>query len=245
MVGASREIEALSTRGRSNGKGSIANDLVRLQKSPASAGSPENVLIVMDGLEEFSLEPLQWVLENIVLMACCTITILGVMPWLNIPLFSKTWSDIWAMDIEDLLSATEKNMWKNDMKYQKVQELIDICRKFGVVPQLKREMGYPSREVVINQITSNRATLVVFDRHHDQKNIEYYSNHVPCNMVRMNEEGEMDLIKGRSHLDNYNSTPSESTTSIPPSPRLVISETWKKILKLATPERQRNKENKF
>ncbi|KAM7530987.1 hypothetical protein LguiB_034397 [Lonicera macranthoides] len=60
MVGASKEIEALSTRGTSNGKGSIANDLVRLQKSPASAGSPENVLIVMDGLEEFSLEPLQW-----------------------------------------------------------------------------------------------------------------------------------------------------------------------------------------
>lgn len=85
MVGASKEIEATSTRGRSNGKGSIANDLVRLQKSPASAGWPENVLIVMDGLEEFSLEPLQWVLENIALMACCTITILGVMPWLNIP----------------------------------------------------------------------------------------------------------------------------------------------------------------
>ncbi|KAM7525428.1 hypothetical protein LguiA_015330 [Lonicera macranthoides] len=144
MVGASKEIEALSTRGRSNGKGSIANDLVRLQKSPASAGSPENVLRVMDGLEEFSLEPLQWVLENIALIACCTIIIL---------------------------------------------------------------------------------------------------DHVPCNMVLMNEEGEMDLIKGQSHLHNYNSTPSESTTSIPPSPRLVISETWKKILKLATPERRCNKES--
>lgn len=84
--GASNEIEEMRGRSSSNGKGSsIANDLIRLQKSPKSIESPENVLIVMDGLEEFTVEPLKWVLENIALMACCTITILGVMPWLNIP----------------------------------------------------------------------------------------------------------------------------------------------------------------
>jgi len=223
-------------RGRSsNGKGSIANDLIRLQKSPGSADSPEQVLIVMDGLEEFSLEPFQWVLENIALVACCTITILGVMPWLNIPLSSKTWTDIWALDIEGLLSATEL---RNDVKYHTVQKLIDICLKYGVVPQIKRECGYPSREVVIKQITSNRATLVVFDRHHDNRDIEYYEEHVPCNMVRMNEEGDMELIKGRSHLDNGDSTPGGSTASMPPTPKLMIHETWKKMLKLTTPERR-------
>lgn len=64
----------------------IAQDLLMVGKSPDSFdGRPKQVVIVMDGLKEFSMEPLEWVLKNIALRACCTITLLGVMPFLNIP----------------------------------------------------------------------------------------------------------------------------------------------------------------
>lgn len=46
---------------------------------------PKHVVIVMDALKEFSVEPIEWVLKNISMKGCCTITLLGVSPWLNIP----------------------------------------------------------------------------------------------------------------------------------------------------------------
>ena len=46
---------------------------------------------------------------------------------------SKTWSDIWTMDLEDLSNILEKSEWKSDVKYQKVQRLIDVCQKYGVL----------------------------------------------------------------------------------------------------------------
>lgn len=44
----------------------------------------KHVVVVMDGMTEFTTEPLQWALDNVV-TADCTVTLLGVMPWLNIP----------------------------------------------------------------------------------------------------------------------------------------------------------------
>lgn len=44
----------------------------------------KHVVVVMDGMTEFTTEPLQWALDNVV-TAECTVTLLGVMPWLNIP----------------------------------------------------------------------------------------------------------------------------------------------------------------
>ncbi|KAL5099963.1 hypothetical protein RYX36_004290 [Vicia faba] len=50
--------------------------------------SPENtnkhVVVVMDGMTEFTTEPLQWALDNVVTVECA-VTLVGVMPWLNIP----------------------------------------------------------------------------------------------------------------------------------------------------------------
>ena len=63
---------------------SLAHDLIP-RDSPSSSESPRHVVVVMDGLKEFTMEPLEWVLQNIALEECCSITLLGVMPWLNIP----------------------------------------------------------------------------------------------------------------------------------------------------------------
>lgn len=46
---------------------------------------PKHVLIVMDALKEFSIEPLEWTLKNVALKSCSSVTIIGTMPWLNIP----------------------------------------------------------------------------------------------------------------------------------------------------------------
>ncbi|KAK4364632.1 hypothetical protein RND71_015990 [Anisodus tanguticus] len=96
-----------------------------------SSDVPKHVLIVMDALKEFSIEPLEWALKN-------------------------------------------------------------------VEPKIRTEMGHPLKLLVVDLITSLQATLVVFDRHHDKKNIEYYAEKVPYDMIVINEDGEMDMIKGRS-----------------------------------------------
>lgn len=44
----------------------------------------KHVVVVMDGMTEFTTEPLQWALDNVVTVECA-LTLVGVMPWLNIP----------------------------------------------------------------------------------------------------------------------------------------------------------------
>ncbi|CAK9173401.1 unnamed protein product [Ilex paraguariensis] len=148
---------------------------------------------------------------------------------------SKTWSDIWTKDLEDLLTTKEKIDWKGgDVKNQKFQKLVDLCRKYGVVPQLRTERGYPLRLVVVEQITTLHPTLIVFDRHHDRKDIEYYAEKVPCNMVILNDDGEVDMIKGRSHIDDVENTPGgeSSSSSWAQSPVvLMFTENLQKLLR--------------
>ena len=52
---------------------------------PNGSNPTKNIVIVMDGLIEFTPEVLEWVLQNIATRSGCVITLLGVMPWLNIP----------------------------------------------------------------------------------------------------------------------------------------------------------------
>lgn len=126
---------------------------------------PKRILVIMDGLKEFSVDLLEWALKNFTFGDCCSITLLDIMPWLNIPsklsilnnneiikiekhmiksdslsihqsvaivlcgaVSSKTRSDIWSMELEDLSSFQEKIEFKNDAKYQILQCLIDLCR---------------------------------------------------------------------------------------------------------------------
>ncbi|KAL0446369.1 UNVERIFIED_CONTAM: hypothetical protein Slati_1764800 [Sesamum latifolium] len=193
---------------------------------------PKRVLVVMDALKEFSVELLEWVLKNFSFGDSSSITLLGIMPWLNIPLSAKTWSDIWSMNLEDLSTFQEKSEFKNDPKYQKVQRLFELCQQYGVVPEIKTEMGHPLRLLVVEQISSLHATLVIFDRHHDRKHIEYYAEKIPCNMLVVNDNGEVDLIKKRKHSSSeVDETPvAETPASMESRPKLAISEQLKKRL---------------
>ncbi|KAL0326603.1 UNVERIFIED_CONTAM: hypothetical protein Sangu_1738300 [Sesamum angustifolium] len=213
-------------------KTALAEGVV-LEESPGSSDDPKRVLVVMDALKEFSVELLEWVLKNFSFGDSSSITLLGIMPWLNIPLSAKTWSDIWSMNLEDLSTFQEKNEFKNDPKYQKVQRLVELCQQYGVVPEIKTEMGHPLRLLVVEQISSLHATLVVFDRHHDRKHIEYYAEKIPCNMLVVNDNGEVDLIKKRKYSSSseVDETPvAESPASVEPRPKLAISEQLKKRL---------------
>ena len=51
------------------------------RESPSLLNSERNVVIVMDALKDFSREPLQWAIDNVI-RSGCNITFLGVMPWL-------------------------------------------------------------------------------------------------------------------------------------------------------------------
>lgn len=63
------------------------DDEIRVGKSPTASSATnivKHVVIVMDGLKDFTMEPLEWALNNI-LPTGSTVTLLGLMPWLNIP----------------------------------------------------------------------------------------------------------------------------------------------------------------
>ncbi|KAJ7943825.1 proline-rich receptor-like protein kinase PERK3 [Quillaja saponaria] len=209
-------------------KSSLADDL-RLHDSPGSGNGREHVVVVMDGMKEFTTETLEWTLENVV-TAGCTVTLLGVMPWLNIPLFSKTLHDVWMVEFKDVPPEKEKSNRRSDVKYLKVQAVMDLCEKHGVVLQKKVVMGYPSRWLVIEQISSLYATWVVFDRYH-RKNIKFYARKIPFNMVIMNDDREVDIIKSRVTIVNEENSPEETPNCSVPSPRLTISEHFKKLLR--------------
>ncbi|KAL4602114.1 hypothetical protein ACB092_10G029100 [Castanea dentata] len=127
----------------------------------------------MDGMQEFTTEPLEWALK-IVIEERCIVTLLVIMPWLNILLSSKTWLDVWMLELKDLLLIKEKRELRNDVKYEKLQAVVELCRNMGVVPQKEVVMGYPLRLLVVEQITGLHATWVVFDRHH-RKNRKFYA----------------------------------------------------------------------
>ncbi|KAG5592586.1 hypothetical protein H5410_043100 [Solanum commersonii] len=130
---------------------------------------PKHVVIVMNALKEFSIESLEWSLKNVALKSCCSVTIIGIMPWLNIPLSAKTWTDIWSVDFQELTMIRERSdQWRSTdySKYHKVQYLIDLCEKYGVEPKIRTEMGHPLKSLVVDLITTLQPTLVVFDRYY-------------------------------------------------------------------------------
>ncbi|KAF3449441.1 hypothetical protein FNV43_RR10169 [Rhamnella rubrinervis] len=168
-------------------------DDVQTQSLANSSGSTNHVVIVMDAMKEFSSEALEWALKNVIATGS-VITLLGVMPWLNIPLSIKTWLDVWSVELEELSFVREKSEWKNDVKYVRLQTVVDLCRNYGVLLEKKVVMGYPSRPLVVDKIASLHATWVVLDRH-QKKNSEFYAQKIKCSMVVVNEEGEIDFIR--------------------------------------------------
>ncbi|XP_002527799.4 uncharacterized protein LOC8262531 isoform X1 [Ricinus communis] len=210
----------------SSSQKSLKDSLIH-QESPSSSNKTPHVVIVMDALREFSIEPLMWALENIT-AAGYTVTLLGFMPWLNIPLSSKT-PEVWGVEFEELsmVQATSESMI--DPKYLKLQAVVDHCKRFGVKLQKEVVMGFPLRLMVAEKISSLHATWVIFDRH-QKKDREFFAKRIPCNMVVMNENGEADMIRGQPMIDNGEFTPGESPASLIPTPQLVISDGLKEIL---------------
>ncbi|KAM7491076.1 hypothetical protein LguiA_033997 [Lonicera macranthoides] len=167
-----------------------------------------HVLIVMDALKEFSIEPLECFLSNNPFNDSCTITLLGVRPWVNIPINSNTLSNtIWSVDIEELLTKKEEMEGGNNVKYK---PLLDLCKRYGVVPQIKWMMGSPLKVVVLERITALNPIIVVFDRYHSIRNVEFYANKCTSIIVVMNEDGGADLIK--PHFKETHTASEESTS---------------------------------
>ncbi|GMI63902.1 hypothetical protein HRI_000059500 [Hibiscus trionum] len=202
----------------SRNESKLGNDL----SSPGSVNLPKHVVIVMDGLQEFTTQLLEWVLQNI----CASghiVTLLGFMPWLNIPLSSKTRQDVWMLEFENLSV-------RNDARYLKLQAVVELCRFHGVTLQKEIVMGYPLPSLLAERIVSHRASWVVFDNdRYLRKNRAYFAKKIPCKMVMMGEEGYMDMIRGRSMIDNGDNTPCESPALVP-TPLVICSEPLKRIL---------------
>lgn len=59
----------------------LGRDLSRRESDESFEG--KHVVIVMDAMKVFTVNTLEWVIKNIVLDSSCTITLLGVKPWLN------------------------------------------------------------------------------------------------------------------------------------------------------------------
>ncbi|KAG5007788.1 hypothetical protein JHK82_025714 [Glycine max] len=197
---------------------SPANDLPDLDFS-SPGNTNKHVVVVMDGMTEFTTDTLQWALDNVV-TAGCILTLLGVMPWLNIPLFLKTRNDFWTEELEDAPPVKEKNGCGNDAKYLKRQAVIDLCRKYGVVPQKKIVMGYPQRLLVVEQVATLCPTWVVFDGSH-KRNKDFYAKKIPCNIFMVNDDGRVDMIKSRQMCHNGESISTELALS---TPQMTVSE---------------------
>lgn len=65
-------------------------------------------------------------------------------------------------------------------------------------------------------------------RYHARKNIEYYVAKVPCNILAMNQDGELDMVKARSGIDVDDYSIGDSPA---PTPELIVPQHLKKFLK--------------
>ncbi|XP_068667379.1 uncharacterized protein [Aristolochia californica] len=220
-------VDVRKMRRFTGGRRSLVEDL-RYRESPSTYSATRHVVIVMDAMKEFSREPLEWALAHVIRPGY-VVTLLGVMPWLNLALTVKTWLDIWTLNFEELRAIKEWET-KGDNKYQKLRGIIQLCQKFGVELQMKVAMGYPSKLMVLEQTTSLPATWVVFDRHH-RRNRAFYAKRMPCNVVMMNNEGEADVIKVRPMICRSDTcTPSGSPTTVHAVHKVDISEELQQIL---------------
>ncbi|XP_035838434.1 uncharacterized protein LOC118485977 [Helianthus annuus] len=198
----------------------------------------KDVVIVMNATKKFSVKALEWVLKNIELDTCCTITLFGVKPWLSFVSSCKTETDIWTMNIKNLMSMRDTDEWRNDSRCQKAQELVDLCLKYKVTPRIQTGQGFPKRLLVLEKIASAYATWVVFDRYNNKKHIEYVAKKVPCNLLVMKRNGEAEMIKGRTTTyESIDESPTTSSSTIPPipTPKLMLSDEYKRKLRITSP----------
>ncbi|KAL4193087.1 hypothetical protein AMTRI_Chr06g175190 [Amborella trichopoda] len=185
----------------------------------------------MDALKEFSIDPLNWGLHNVI-EAGDSVTILGVMPWLNLPLSCKTWLDIWRLDFENWSELIEKSEWKTDNKHQKLRAVIKLCKFHKVVPRMERVMGCPLRLLVAERASSLHAAHMRGDR----GDRAFYAKKMPSSVLMMTNNGEADIIKVISKLNHF--TPDSSPAMPPLTAEIKISREWSQLLKQKKRERE-------
>ncbi|KAK4852200.1 hypothetical protein QYF36_021822 [Acer negundo] len=178
--------------------------------SPSSMNDDRNVVIVMDALREFSWQPLLWTLKH-VLRSGCSVTLLGVMPWIPFALLKG------------------RNEFKSDPKYQKIRGIIELCERKGVVPYVKVAMGHPLKLVVLEKTTNLHASLVVLDRHM-RKNKSFFKERIPSSVVMMNSDGGVDMIKIQSTINSCDSSTEEESPATPLPTQVIISEEWAQLI---------------
>ncbi|XP_015572667.1 uncharacterized protein LOC8276850 isoform X3 [Ricinus communis] len=228
IKGEEDENDVTPPRKVSNTGNTLAEVLVP-KGSPNSIDMVKHVVIVMDALKGFSRGPLQWALDHVI-QTRCTITLLGVMPWIPLPLSCKTWLDVWTFDQEDLSALKGRSDLKNDHKYQKIRRIIELCEQKGVVPCMKVAMGHPLKLVVLEQTTNLHATFVVLDRHL-RKNKAFFAQRLPSSVVMMKSGGDVDMLKIRSSIDSSELTPGKSPENMISTPQVILSEALSELLK--------------
>ncbi|KAK1582063.1 hypothetical protein Q3G72_011507 [Acer saccharum] len=196
--------------------------------SPSSMNDDRNVVIVMDALREFSWQPLLWTLKH-VLRSGCSVTLLGVMPWIPFAFSCKTWSNIWTWDLGDLSVLKGRNEFKSDPKYQKIRVIVELCERKGVVPYVKMAMGHPLKLVVLEKTTNLHASLVVLDRHL-RKNKSFFKERIPSSVVMMNSKGGVDMIKIQSTINSCDSSTEQESPATPLSTQVIISKEWAQLI---------------
>ncbi|KAJ6943011.1 hypothetical protein NC652_008721 [Populus alba x Populus x berolinensis] len=131
---------------------------LRSSQFPEIASTTTQVVLVMDGPKEFTIKPFQWALENISasggIKARCS-----------------------SRGIEELAVAkVQGDEWKSYSKYVKLQAMIDLCKKIGVVTQkedrVSLEIGRKTYKPSCNT-----------------------GEKVPCNMAMIDESGEPVIIR--------------------------------------------------
>ncbi|KAH9728187.1 hypothetical protein KPL70_008924 [Citrus sinensis] len=201
-------------------------DILVPKGSPSSLNTDRNVVFVTDALEEFPWRRFQWILDHVI-PPDCTVTLLGVMPWIPLALSCKT--RFWTYDFGNLSALRGRNDWKNEQKYQKIRGIIELCEQKGVVPHMQLAMGYPLKLVVLEKTTNLHANLVVLDRH-QRKNKAFFAERLPSSVVMMNNNGGVDMIKIQSAISNQlDISPGESPATLPPT-KVMVSEQLSELL---------------
>ncbi|WCJ27513.1 hypothetical protein M5689_009251 [Euphorbia peplus] len=217
----------------------VSMDMVRHREREREI---RHVVIVMDALKGFSLEPLQWTLDHLITTTTThahhysTITLLGVMPWIPFALSCKTWLDVWTYDDVGDLSAfkakptpSTSTKTTHTSKHHKIQEVIHLCHQKGVVPCIKVAMGHPLRLVVLEQTTNLHASFVVLDRHL-RKNRTFFQERLPSSVVMMKTDGEVDMLRARPPNDSScDTTPQQSPATLISTPEVILSHAFSQL----------------
>ncbi|KAL5997450.1 hypothetical protein ACLOJK_008380 [Asimina triloba] len=63
---------------------------------------------------------------------------------------TKTWLDVWTLDLDDLHALRERTEWRVDVKYQKIRAVLELCEKYH-----RRDRSFYSKRIPCNMVMMN------------------------------------------------------------------------------------------